>query len=269
MRVTSARPLTLLSSALVAGGFGSAREIVNMHVDDVSPDSSPAADLAAFAASLGIDEPFVGLMTAAKTQYARLAAESRDGATVAAVVSMGLSNRACAGVSPPSAYATGTINTIVLIDAHLTPAAMVNAVITATEAKTLALGAWQVLSPEGAPASGTSTDAVVVGLHGPRRSPELRRAGDRRGLAHRAHRAPRHRADLPREARPRRRARARTGQEPAREGGLRRRSGVSPSARLSSRPSSRLSKRSALSRQIVQTCSRGSRRYSQLPRGRQ
>ena len=101
-------------------------------------------------------------MTAAKTQYARLAVESRDGATVAAVVSMGLSNRACAGVSPPSAFATGTINTIVLIDAHLTPAAMVNAVITATEAKTLALGDWHVLSPEGAPASGTSTDAVVV-----------------------------------------------------------------------------------------------------------
>jgi adenosylcobinamide hydrolase len=166
VRVTSARPLALLSSALVAGGFGSAREIVNMHVDDVSPDSSPAADLAAFAARLGIDEPFVGLMTAAKTQYARLAAESRDGVTVAAVVSMGLSNRACAGVSPPSAYATGTINTIVLIDAHLTPAALVNTVITATEAKTLALGAWQVLSPEGAPASGTSTDAVVVACTG-------------------------------------------------------------------------------------------------------
>jgi adenosylcobinamide hydrolase len=166
VRVTSAQPLTLLSSALVAGGFGSAREIVNMHVDDVSPDSSPAADLAAFAARLGIDEPFVGLMTAAKTQYARLAAESRDGTTVASVVSMGLSNRACAGVSPPSEYATGTINTIVLIDAHLTPAALVNAVITATEAKTLALGSWQVLSPEGAPASGTSTDSVVVACTG-------------------------------------------------------------------------------------------------------
>jgi adenosylcobinamide hydrolase len=166
VRVTSAQPLTLLSSALVAGGFGSAREIVNMHVDDVSPDSSPEADLAAFAASVGVDEPFVGLMTAAKTEYARLAAESRDGTTVAAVVSMGLSNRACAGVSPPSAYATGTINTIVVIDAHLTPAALVNAIITATEAKTLALGAWQVLSPEGAPASGTSTDAVVVACTG-------------------------------------------------------------------------------------------------------
>jgi adenosylcobinamide hydrolase len=166
VRVTSERPLSVLSSAFVGGGFGSAREIVNMHVDDVSPESSPEADLAAFVARLGIDEPVVGLMTAAKTQYARLTVESRDGATVAAVVSMGLSNRACAGVSPPSAPTTGTINAILLIDAHLTPAAMVNAVITATEAKAMALGEWRVLSPEGAPASGTSTDTVVVACTG-------------------------------------------------------------------------------------------------------
>ena len=211
VRVTSARPLTLLSSALVAGGFGSAREIVNMHVDDVSPDSSPAADLAAFAASLGIDEPFVGLMTAAKTQYARLAAESRDCTTVAAVVSMGLSNRACAGVSPPSAYATGTINTIVLVDAHLTPAAMVNAVITATEAKTLALGDVAGALPGGRPGERHLDRRRRRRLHGPRRAPELRRLGDRRGLAHGAHRAPRHGAGSAARSSPATEGSARTG----------------------------------------------------------
>ena len=55
-----------------------------------------------------------------------------------------------------------TINMIFLIDAHLTPAAMVNAVITVTEAKTDVLLPRSVLTPEGHRATGTSTDAIVV-----------------------------------------------------------------------------------------------------------
>jgi iron complex transport system ATP-binding protein len=39
---------------------------------------------------------------------------------------------------------------------------MVNAVITATEAKTMTLAEWDVRTPQGDPASGTSTDSVVV-----------------------------------------------------------------------------------------------------------
>ena len=43
---------------------------------------------------------------------------------------------------------------------------MVNAVITATEAKTMTLTEWDVRTPQGDPASGTSTDAVVVACTG-------------------------------------------------------------------------------------------------------
>ena len=39
---------------------------------------------------------------------------------------------------------------------------MVDAVITATEAKTGALAEWEVCTPQGDPASGTSMDAEVV-----------------------------------------------------------------------------------------------------------
>jgi len=176
VRVTSRRPLRVLSSALVGDGLDETREIVNMHVDDVAPDASPERVLRAFAARLGIDEPFVGLMTAAATEHARLAVAAEGALTVAVVVSVGLSNTVCAGVTAPAAPppaptpsaapsappAPGTINVVLLLDAELTPAAMVNAVITATEAKTMALGEWKVLDPGGAPASGTSTDAVVV-----------------------------------------------------------------------------------------------------------
>ncbi len=166
VRVASERPLTILSSAMVGGGITEARDIVNMHVDDVAPDARPEDDLRAFASGLGIAAPFVGLMTAAKTQNARLAEASCDGLTVASVVSVGLSNRSCAGATAPAPASPGTINALVLIDAALTPAALVNAVITTTEAKAMALAAWDVRTRDGLPASGTSTDAVVVASTG-------------------------------------------------------------------------------------------------------
>jgi iron complex transport system ATP-binding protein len=77
-------------------------------------------------------------------------------------VSVGLSNTSNAGLTPPLAASPGTINAILLVDAALRPSAMVNAVITATEAKTMTLAEWDVRTPQGDPASGTSTDSVVV-----------------------------------------------------------------------------------------------------------
>jgi adenosylcobinamide hydrolase len=162
VRVTSARPLTVLSSAVVGGGLGSTRHVVNMHVDKDYNGVSPEDDLAAFAGSCGVGGAFVGLMTAAYTEHACVEAESRDGVSVAAVLSVGLSNTSNAGITPPLAPAPGTINAILLVDAALTPSAMVNAVITATEAKTMVLAEWDVRTPDGDPASGTSTDSVVV-----------------------------------------------------------------------------------------------------------
>ena len=55
---------------------------------------------------------------------------------------------------------------ILLIDACLTPAAMVNAVITATEVKTQVLMARGVRTPEGYAATGTSTDTIAVASTG-------------------------------------------------------------------------------------------------------
>ena len=187
VRVSSERPLVTLSSAVVGGGPGTFREIVNMHVDDRYDGERPQDDLTAFAAGLGIETPFIGLMTAAYTEFARVAVESAGDLTVAAVVSVGLSNTSCAGVTAPiggeagadgdagEAPAPGTINVILLVDGALTPAAMVNAVITATEAKTMVLAEWSVRTPDGDPASGTSTDTVVVACTG--RGEELAYAG--------------------------------------------------------------------------------------------
>lgn len=169
--VRAAAPLLVLSSAAVGGGFGRARAIVNLHVAKNHPCDDPAADLARFCRARAIPEPYVGLLTSAWTEKAVTAAETSNGVTALAVATVGLGNPVEAGRSPVAVCRPSTINTIVVLDANPEPEAFVNLVITATESKTLALMAAGVRSPEGAPASGTSTDAVVVAAtgRGPRR----------------------------------------------------------------------------------------------------
>jgi len=158
--------LHTLASALVGGGFCVTRCIVNRHVSRDYMQSDPGGDLRSFAASRGISEPFVGLMTAVHLDQARAACLQDGDLKIAAVVTAGLSNPAAPGLSPPAALLPGTINMVLLVDAQLTPAAMVNAVITATETKAHLLLEHGVHTPEGYPATGTSSDALVVACTG-------------------------------------------------------------------------------------------------------
>jgi iron complex transport system ATP-binding protein len=162
----SERPLHALSSAVVGGGLNFTRCIVNRHVTKNYDSPDPAGDLLAFARENGIVEPFVGLMTAAFMDKARVVTERDGDLTVAAVATAGLSNPAAPGLSPPAPPRPGTINLILLVDAHLTPAALVNAVITVTETKAHLLLERNVCTPGGYLATGTSTDAVVVACTG-------------------------------------------------------------------------------------------------------
>ncbi len=160
--VTSASPLRVLSSAVMGGGAGEARAVANVHVPkgfrcEASPDV-----LARFVAARALPAPVVGLLTAAATEGAESDLVVDGDLTVLAVVTVGLSNRSAAGRSAVAAWAPSTINTVVVADADVDPAALVNLVVTATEAKTLALVEAGVRADDGSPASGTSTDAVVV-----------------------------------------------------------------------------------------------------------
>ncbi len=166
VHVVSETSLICCASAIVGGGIIPARHILNMHVPKGYSTPDPGVDLRAFAKCRGIVEPFVGMMTAAWTEKAAVVTGAQDGITVTAVVTAGLSNPVAAGVSPVHRCEASTINTILLVDADLPPAALVNSIITATEAKTLVLGEAKALTPDGRPASGTSTDAVVVAATG-------------------------------------------------------------------------------------------------------
>jgi len=148
---------------------------VNLHVPKSLRLEETEARLAAFAERRRVPAPWVGLLTSAWTEKARLAEAAADGIRALAVVTVGLSNRVAAGLDRAVAWSPATINTIVVVDAVAEPAALVNAVITATEVKTLALTAAGVRCDDGRLASGTSTDAVVVAATG--RGPRCRFGG--------------------------------------------------------------------------------------------
>ena len=162
----SARPLRCLSSAIVGGGMTDVCAILNRHVDKGYDHRDPTGDLIAYARGRGIDGAFVGLMTAVQLKESRAATLCEDDLVVAAVVTAGVRNATAAGMSLPYTLRPGTINVILLADAHLTPATMVNAVITITETKTALLGERRVRTTEGYCATGTSTDAVVIACTG-------------------------------------------------------------------------------------------------------
>lgn len=164
--VVAALPLRVLSSAVVNGGFTSARALLNLHVDKDDPCADPAAMLAAYARGAGVPEPFVGLLTGARTEAAEIGEEVGAGVPALAVATVGLSNAVAAGLAPVSGWRHGTINTIVVVDADPEPSALVNAVITVTEVKALLLREAGVRGAAGGPATGTSTDAVVIAATG-------------------------------------------------------------------------------------------------------
>ncbi len=173
--VRSSAPLRVLSSAVHLGGFARARAIVNLHVGKNDPCADPAGMIGAFARRAGVPAPWVGLLTGAHTERAVQAQESAAGFHALAVVTVGLSNPVAAGTSPVATWAASTINTIVVVAADPEPAALVNAVITATEVKGLALREAALQADAGRPASGTSTDAVVIAATG--RGPAARFGG--------------------------------------------------------------------------------------------
>ena len=171
--VCSQEPLTVLSSALAGGGLIAARSIANLHVaKNWQPGGHGSISewrvaLDDFAERRGLPTPYVGLATSAWTQHAEVAG-ARDGAIAALVlVSVGLGNPIAAGLSSGSAMVgRSTINTIVIVDALASPAALVNLVITVTEVKAAVLRDADLRTPDDDAATGTSTDAVVIAATG-------------------------------------------------------------------------------------------------------
>jgi adenosylcobinamide amidohydrolase len=163
IHVASRWRLDCLSSAVVGGGSARVSHILNVGVASDYRCNDPAADLRRIADSMGIHEPFVGLLTAARISDVQVVVARAGAVSAAAIVTLGLSHPTAAGVSLAAVSPNvGTINTVVIVAGRLSPAAFVNLIVTATEAKSLVLAEHQVRTRDGHLASGTGSDALVV-----------------------------------------------------------------------------------------------------------
>ena len=149
----------MISSGVAGGGIGPREWVLNAQVPASYRRMDPAAHIAELAAGLGLDGEGVGLLTAASVADA----VQRDDEGVHAVATVGL--RVPTWAAAPSGttdreltpiWRPGTINIIVSVPVPLRDAAYVNAVMTATEAKT------QAVLEAGFHATGTATDAVCI-----------------------------------------------------------------------------------------------------------
>ncbi|GMK42526.1 adenosylcobinamide amidohydrolase [Paenibacillus sp. CCS19] len=171
-RITVVTPVQLrtLSNAVFKGGFSSADRLVNWKVpldyNGVDPQEEIASQLPRWGLEL---KRSVVLMTAAKLTHASVEEIADSHFKLICITTSGTRNAARAGsdrtVYP--AWRAGTINTMLLFDGQMTDAAMVNALMTATEAKAAALQDIGLRDADnGLIATGTSTDAVILGVSG-------------------------------------------------------------------------------------------------------
>lgn len=148
-------PVRTIASAPFGGGLGLRRWVVNAQVASSYGRCDPEQHLLEITAAHGLSGSGVGMMTAAGVRSVRYADDG--GVEVAATVGLGTPTWAAApddiGMAAP---APSTINLVAFIPQRLTDAALVNAVATATEAKTQAL--WE----SAVAATGTATDAVCI-----------------------------------------------------------------------------------------------------------
>jgi adenosylcobinamide amidohydrolase len=162
-----------ISSAVYGGGMGRLKRAVNQFVSRDYECSNPVRDMEEKLQEWGYPlEGCAGLMTAVPLEHAAVAEEDTGSAGIVCCVTAAAGNAARAGSdrSVLAAYRPGTINIMLGIDGWLTPSAMVNAVMTATEAKAAALADLGIVDAEnGRIATGTTTDAIVLAVSGSRR----------------------------------------------------------------------------------------------------
>lgn len=155
-----AEPRLCISSGPLGGGIGARDWVLNATVPLDYTRTDPDRHLEEIGTAVNLDGIGCGLLTAVDVTRHHLADDC--GAHAAATV--GLSSPAWAAAPdwhfrrelPHVEYQVGTINIVVAVPVRLSQAALVNAVATATEAKT------QALHETGMRATGTASDAIVV-----------------------------------------------------------------------------------------------------------
>jgi adenosylcobinamide amidohydrolase len=160
-------PLRAICSGPYGGGIGERLWVINATVPRDYARLDPDAHIAELAAGLSLSGPGAGMLTAVDVRDAVSATDA--GVGVVATVGLGHPTLAAAPDEPgpdagPAGGGTstvGTINIVAIVPVPLADAALVNAVMTATEAKV------QALVECGFAATGTASDALVIACPGP------------------------------------------------------------------------------------------------------
>lgn len=155
-------PRRVIASAVLGGGIREAAWVINAHVRSDYGRMDPQRHLEEIADGAGLDPATgVGLLTAADLGRVASALDGPVGGEVRCDATVGVSYPTWASAPddealPDKPWWPGTINLVCQLPVPLTDAALVGAVLTATEAKT------QALLAGGVEGTGTASDAVVI-----------------------------------------------------------------------------------------------------------
>lgn len=160
----SPMPLKTVSSAVVNAGSGWFRNFMNRHVDALYNIDNSVEEMSEFIEKMGLKTTdTVGMMTAVQTQHAIIKEYKGPFGTIVIAVTAGVGNGVDVSKAVARTIRVGTINTWIMVNGTLSDEAFIQAMITATEAKTKALQQERVLDPlTGTIATGTSTDSCLV-----------------------------------------------------------------------------------------------------------
>jgi adenosylcobinamide amidohydrolase len=173
LAVISDIDLTTVSSAIYNGGFKKTRAVLNVQATNDLTDKQLHADPQKFiidsAKKLGIQDDFVGMVTAAAVNKFAYASKKDGNLTVTVTATaVDVDGNTCSHAETAGEPITveempGTINIMIVIDGNPTESCLVSTVLTATEAKTAAMWELDIRSRySGNVATGTITDAIII-----------------------------------------------------------------------------------------------------------
>lgn len=154
-----------LSWAVCGSGFYQINRIVWHQVSsqELPEDLNPVSFLQERLRSQGL-QGSLGMLTSADISCYQQSVRNKKGRMVQCIATVGMTNALRVGdPSFEEMYQPGTINLLCHVSEFLSPAAMVEALSLATEARTAAVLEAQIPSLQtGQPATGTGTDCVVL-----------------------------------------------------------------------------------------------------------
>lgn len=159
-------PLKVVSSALHNAGIGWYDTFMNRCVDQHYMCSDAHVEMEQYIQAEGfMPSKSVAMMTAVAAKHAIINEYEEDGLKVVVVVTAGVGNAVDASKSylREPMWHIGTINMWIFINGILTDESLLQAMMTATEAKVKAMADEQIIDQvSGTIATGTSTDSMLV-----------------------------------------------------------------------------------------------------------